>query len=311
MAQGAIGYRQLRAFHAVFETGSMTAAAKMLGITQPAVSNLLSRLEQDTGLQLFVREGATLRPSTDARALQASVAHLVVDFRNVQSTLQALRRGTGGQLLISSQPLVGLSVLPSLVAAFRRERPGVVVRLHTTTSTAVGSSLWRGMHDIGIAALPLDTASARIRTFRAPCVAILPKAHPLAEKELISPELLHGLPFVSMMPERFMYHLVQQAFDAAGARLNVVCEADFFAVAAGIVANGDCVSVVDPFTAAQFGHEVVARPFVPRIDYEFAIYRSPERELTPVAQHFVDMFCAAMDERLTRPAISMLSGGQE
>ena len=298
MLDGDIGFRKLRAFHAVYETRSVTAAAKILGVTQPAVSSLLSRLEQDTGLRLFIREGGTLRPSPEARDLYVRVGEVIAGLRNVQSTFQALRKGTGGHLSVAAQPLVGLSILPTVVARFRKRHPGVVLRLQTTTSVGVGAALYGGMYDIGIATAPFDAASARIQSFRAPCVAIMPLNSPLATHTTITPQLLDGVPFVSMMPVRFVHHLLERAFDEAGATWNVVCETDFFAAAAGLVASTDCVSVVDPFTADQFAAQVAVRPFAPEIHYVFSMYRHPERALRPVVQDFVDVFCAVVNERL-------------
>lgn len=298
MNRNKLGYKQLHAFHAVVETRSMTAAARMLGVSQPAVSSLISRLEQDTGLKLFVREQGLLKPTQDAVALYASVSQIVAGFNNVQSTVDTLRQGTGGQLLISAQPLVGLSILPGVIANFRKEHPDVMVRLQITTSAAVGHALSGDLYDLGVASVPLDTPSMRLQSFRAPCVAVLPKSHPLTSQAEITPQMLDGAPFVTMMPERFIYHLVGRSFEEAGAQWNVVCETDFFAVAVSIVAHGGCVSVVDPFTAEQFKDQVAIRPFFPTVDYEFALYRHSDRELSTSALKFVDAFCTTVANNL-------------
>lgn len=295
-----IEYRQLQAFHAVVETRSMTAAAKILGVSQPAVSSLISRLEQELRLRLFIREKGTLKPTQDAVALCGSVSQIIAGFRNVHATVDALYRGTGGRLLISAQPLVGLSILPEIIAGFRQANPEVTVRLQTTTSAAVKHAISGGLYDLGIATVPLDTPSMRLHSFRAPCVCLLPKGHPLTSSKEITPKLLDGVPFVGMMPERFIHHLIGRAFSEARAEWNVVCETDFFAVAAEIVAHGDCVTVTDPFTARQFRDQVDVRAFSPQIDYEFALYRHPERELSATAQKFADLFCTLVGSRSWR-----------
>lgn len=292
------GLKQLNAFHAVLETRSMTSAAKMLGVSQPAISSLIARLEQDTGLTLFIRDKGLLKPTHEAVALLGCVSQVVTGARNVSATIDALREGTGGQLLISAQLLVGISLLPKIIVQFQKDNPEVRVRLQTTGAAAVRHSLSDGLYDIGIASSPLDMPAMRLQSYRGPCMALLPKSHPLTKQRHVTPKMLSGVPFISTMPERLIYHQLGEAFSSAGAEWNVICETDYFAVAANMVSEGAAITVVDPFTARQFKEQVAVRPFIPRIDYEFALYRHPDREMSAVAKKFVDAFSNAVFKEL-------------
>ena len=83
-----INHRQIEAFRAVFQTGSMTAAGALIGVTQPAISRLIRDLEGEIGWSLFDRSAGKLIPTADAIAL----------FREVQRRYHGARFASGGRM---------------------------------------------------------------------------------------------------------------------------------------------------------------------------------------------------------------------
>lgn len=294
---------QLLAFRAVLDTGSMTEAARVLGKSQPAVSNLISRLEAEIGLELFVRERGRLRPTSIAMSLASSVSQVLSGHRRMETSIEMLRSGRGGHLVIAALPMAGNALLPKAIANFRKMNPEVTIRVQTMESTKVHDVLQTGLFDIGIAATPFDATSIRLESFRSPCVAILSKTNPLREERLLDARKLSGVPFVAVMPNRLHYHSVAQSFDSAGASWNVVCESDSFRVAAEIVAGSDCVAVVEATTALESSSNLEIRPFVPTLQYEFALYRGSDVPLRPVAEQFAKMFTDEVEVVLRRVSL--------
>lgn len=290
---------QLSAFRTVLETGSMTEAARVLGKSQPAVSNLISRLETEVGLALFVREKGRLRPTSAALTLSNSAAQVLSGYRRMETSIEMLRSGAGGHLVIAAQAMAGNVLLPKSIARFRQEFPDVTIRVQTMESPKVHEALRTGLFDIGVAATPFDTTSMRIDSYRAPCVVILSANNDLKSESYLSPRLLSGVPFAAVMPDRLHYHAIAQCFDKAGADWNVVCESDSFRVAAEIVSNSDCVAIVDGPTALEFSDSLAIRPFHPTLHYEFALYRGANVELRPVAERFSEIFSAETNSVLT------------
>lgn len=287
--------RHLEAFRAVAETRSMTAAARLLGVSQPAVSSLIARFEAQIGLLLFRRTGSSLEPTAEALQLFDVVGPVLADFDHVRQAIHDIRGGQSGRLMIAAQPLVGLSLLPSVLADFARMHPRVGLKVLTNTSELVRHLVSGHAYDLGIADVPLDNQAAMLASVAAPCVCVLPAEHRLASYAMLTPTLLDGEPFVTSFKEREIHHRIGRAFADAGARWNVVAEVDFFAVACGMVANRMGVTVVDPFTAAQAQQDAVAvRAFAPGLDYRFAVYHPHHRPLSTVALAFVRTFLAAV-----------------
>jgi DNA-binding transcriptional LysR family regulator len=295
--------RLLEAFRAVIETGSVTHAAAALGVTQPAVSAQIARLESVLGFSLFERSGNRLRPTSEAIAFRAEVDRTLGRIDDLAYAAALLREGQSGSLAIASHPMAGVTLLPPVVAAFIRERPHVRVQLITRHSDVVRNMFPSRMHDIGICELPIDPSGLNVTRYRMQCVAILPKRHALCAHDVITPELMSGVPFIGMSREWSVYHVVATVFAEAGARLNVVANSELFAMICSLVAHGAGVSIVDPASAAQFGGtRLEVRPFQPTVSYEIAVFHAAERGLSRIGQAFLEAFDAHL-QRFIEPTL--------
>src|ERR1700754_461630 len=122
--------RQIEAFRTVMLTGSVTAAAQQLGITQPTISKLIVQLERSTKLKLFdrVRGGRMVR-RREAHALLRDVEKVMEALEEVGRSARHLARSYVGHIRIAAIPSLGLSFLPKAIANFIGERPQVGVTL--------------------------------------------------------------------------------------------------------------------------------------------------------------------------------------
>lgn len=286
----------LEAFRAVVDHRSMTAAATVMGITQPAVSTQIARLEESVGFPLFDRAGGRLKPTPEGMIFYAEASRVLGEVDRLQATTAQIREGQAGRLAIASHPSAAISLLPELVARFVADRPGVSVRLISRHSDVVSQLLPTESFDIGIAELPIDESQVEIRRYGMRCVAILPPRHPLAGRKVLTPELLSGHPMVATARAFQMPHRVIAAFADAGAQLNPVAEAEFFASLCGLVAAGAGWSVVDPLSAKSFAHlGLVIRPFEPAITYEIGAFHRRDREPSMLAAAFLDLLDAKLN----------------
>lgn len=286
----------LEAFRAVVDHRSMTAAATVMGITQPAVSTQIARLEESVGFPLFDRAGGRLKPTPEGMIFYAEASRVLGEVDRLQATTAQIREGQAGRLAIASHPSAAISLLPELVARFVADRPGVSVRLISRHSDVVSQLLPTESFDIGIAELPIDESQVEIRRYGMRCVAILPPRHPLAARKVLTPELLSGHPMVATARAFQMPHRVIAAFADAGAQLNPVAEAEFFASLCGLVAAGAGWSVVDPLSAKSFAHlGLVIRPFEPAITYEIGAFHRRDREPSMLAAAFLDLLDAKLN----------------
>src|SRR5688500_4566650 len=104
--------RLLRAAVAVREAGSVTAAAKRLGVTQPALSRLVAGLEAELGFALFTREGRQLRPAPTAMAFLDRAAAMLVGAERLGQLALAVRAGRCSVMRLAASPNLALGLLP-------------------------------------------------------------------------------------------------------------------------------------------------------------------------------------------------------
>ena len=282
--------RLLEAFRAVVDHRSVTQAAAAMGVTQPAVSAQIARLEQELGFPLFDRTNGRLKPTAEGMLFYAEADKVLAGMDRLSEAARQIRTAQAGRLIIASHPSAAISLLPGLVSAFVAERPSVHVRLLSRNSDLIGRLLPSESYDIGIAELPVDDAAVRLTRFRLRCVAILPATHPLVCRPTLSPQALSRQPAVALTRTLQTSARVALAFAEAGAQWSPVVEAEYFASVCGLVASGTGWSVVDPFSASTFRHlGLVARPFEPAIYYEIGAFCARDREPSVLAQSFLSM----------------------
>src|SRR5688572_5384546 len=108
-----MNYRQIEVFHAVYVSGSITAAAQTLHISQPAVSKILRHTEDGLGFALFRRLKGRLQPTEEARQLFNEVADVYQRLGSLKLTARNLRKADTGRLRLAVLPALGLGVAPS------------------------------------------------------------------------------------------------------------------------------------------------------------------------------------------------------
>ncbi len=285
----------LEAFRAVVDHRSMTAAASAMGITQPAVSTQIARLEDSVGFSLFERANGRLKPTPEGLLFYAEASRVLGEVDRLQAATLQIRGGQAGRLVIASHPSAAISLLPSLVAQFVGQRPGVSVRLISRHSDVVSQLLPAESFDVGIAELPIGDGQVDVRRYAMRCVAILPPRHPLARHQVLGPVQLGAYPMVMPARSHQVPNRIRGVFGAAGIHVNGVVEAEFFASLCGLVAAGAGWSIVDPLSAQSFSHlGFVTRPFEPAIDYEIGAFYRRDREPSMLAAAFLDL----LDEKL-------------
>jgi DNA-binding transcriptional LysR family regulator len=292
-------FKLLEAFHFVVSNSSITKAAEILGVTQPAVSAQIARLEASIGFNLFARNGGRLSLTAEGQQFHAQVVHALGMFQRLDRVAEGIRDGTSGRLVIASHPSASISLIPVLMARFRKDNPETRIRLINRTSEEVRSFFPAASIDIGIAELPTDIAGVELRKYALKCVAVLPDGHPASAKSKITPADLSGEPFLAMPSERAISHRIREAFAAEGATLNSIGEVDFFSSICAMVAEGGGVSIVDTWSARMFGKMgMQVRPFEPAIPYEIGVITSSEWPLSRTAQAFLSLIDETLREEV-------------
>jgi len=159
----AIDHRGLSAFLNVARLGSVGAAASALSLTQPAVSRTLRRLEQQLGVQLFVRHSTGMELTAFGQALLPHAALLETGQHRALEEIDLLRGASKGMARVGILPSLVPDVLPTVISNVRLRLPGIQLHVVEAPNHQLTRTLLRGEIDFAIAAVPPDMADENIR----------------------------------------------------------------------------------------------------------------------------------------------------
>ena len=175
-----VSFRQLRVFVEVAQQGSMARTAAKLHVTPPAISMIIKDLEEEVGLPLFDREGRKLRLSPAGRWFLEHARKLLATLKEAEDSVARFKRLEEGLLTIGIVSTAKYFV-PQLLARFRREYPGIELRLRVAGNReALVNLMLAGEADLTIMGRPPRTLAARGESFAPhPFVFVCPPDHPL------------------------------------------------------------------------------------------------------------------------------------
>lgn len=207
----------LKTFLEVKRIGSFSEVAKRLGISQPAVSFQIGKLERELGVRIFERShaGISLTPAgirlvAFAEATEKSVAVLERD-------IETLRENVVGDLEIGASTIPGEYILPARLAEFKKRHPAVRITVNTADSRKVVAGVRRGRYAVGFCGLPPNQPDLESFPFAADEIVLVTSAHhPLASVGQISVEALAGEPFISRAATSGTQDSLKQLVSRAG-----------------------------------------------------------------------------------------------
>jgi DNA-binding transcriptional LysR family regulator len=129
------GWDELRTFTEVARDGSLSGAARRLGLTQPTVGRHIDALEAALGLTLFTRSPRGLTPTPAALALEPHVEAMAAAAAALARTASGEAAADRGAVRVTASDVVGVEVLPPMLAAFHAEHPGIAIELALTNRT--------------------------------------------------------------------------------------------------------------------------------------------------------------------------------
>jgi LysR family transcriptional regulator, benzoate and cis,cis-muconate-responsive activator of ben and cat genes len=239
--------RHLRYFVAVADELNFRRAAARLRISQPPLSQQIRRLEDELGAPLFLRTRRRVELTDAGRALLEHARPLIEQVERLPAIVTGAARGETGTLILGFVASSSYALLPTLLRAFRAERPGVEVRLRELSSARQLSALASRSIDVGLLRPPvLDETIATVHLLAEPLVVALPQDHPLTRKPAIRVRELSAEPFV-LFPAALgggFAELVLRLCAGAGFTPRVEQEADELQTIVNLVAAGVGVSLV-------------------------------------------------------------------
>jgi len=217
--------RQFRIFLAAIETGSVTAAARLLNVTQPAASQQLRELERILGARLLVRAGGRVMPTPAGLALAAPAARAQAAVEDAVAAVSAHRAGDIGRIRLGTGVTACIYLLPGVLAAMKRRMPGLDVIIATGNSEDMLDRLEAGDLDVALATLPGGVARSlsATRVLADPMVALLPEGL-AADAAEVTPAMMTALPLILYEPGGKTRGVIDGWFGTAGIRPQPIME---------------------------------------------------------------------------------------
>jgi DNA-binding transcriptional LysR family regulator len=269
-----LNLRQIEAFKAVIESGTVSRAASILNVSQPAMSKLIAHLEEDTGLKLFDRVKGRLAPTARGMRLYEEIDRIFDGIRQVENAVDTIRREQEGQLLIGVMPALSGSFIQQASMSFLAGREGVFCSVQSRSSQWIVDGLVTRKLDVGLISSRIENPYiATEPLMEHPLVCIMARNHPLARKKSVRPRDLDHVPFISFDPESYTGQRVAPVFAAHDVKVNIVLVANVSPTLCEFVSAGLGVSLVHPLMVSGMQDRLAVRRFEPAVLLDFQLCR--------------------------------------
>jgi len=182
-------FKYIEAFSEVISCGSVSAAAKKLGVSQPAVSQLIKKLEESVGVPLFVRRNGLIFPTDRANSLRDDVGQLLMQLDKIQMQLNFGRTDQVilNPLRFSASLSVVNEILPRVISTMHKKNPDMLFYVNSLPIVSMSKAIRRGNVDFALSIRKIEHSSIiSKKLLSAREVCIMPKSHPLATKSTLS-----------------------------------------------------------------------------------------------------------------------------
>ncbi|MBM3285825.1 MAG: LysR family transcriptional regulator [Candidatus Eisenbacteria bacterium] len=240
----------LRCLDAAARSGSLTAAARALGVSQPAVSIRVSRLERQLGVQLLARRARGVALTAEGRTVLERARKVLDELRSIEGDL---RRGPlEGTLRFGSTDVILEHRLPPLLRVFRKRHPGVGLELVSEGSLALAEGVRAREIEFALATLPIPDPPGPVRPlFRDRLCFVASPTHPLAGRRSVSLREISEAPLLAHKRGSVTRDLIEGYFVSRGLRPRVAMEVSSPEVMRTMARGGLGVAVLPEIALAE------------------------------------------------------------
>ena len=279
--------RHIEVFHAVYQTGSVSGAARALHVSQPSVSKVLRHAESRIGFQLFRIVKGRLVPTDEAHVLFHEARELYGRIESLRETTKNLRKGGEGHIRLAVLPSLGLDIAPAAVAEFRAANPDVSFEIKTLHNEDILRSLYERNSDLALAYdAPRHPRLTQTVIGSGELVLLYRKADLPDAPGRVSLDMLRHRDLIRLTGSGSVGTLFSSEVDPDEPRLACISVETYY-VAAALVRRGAGFAVVDEFTArASLGDDLDFRPLAESAAFSVYCIHLEDRPLSRVAREF-------------------------
>ena len=287
-------FHKYEAINAVFLCGTVTGAAKMLNLSQPAVSRLISSAEAELGFLLFNRQQGRMAPTEEAQQLRPAIIRIMESMSHASSLAGNLRHGGIRQLRIAAVPSLATAVLPRAVKSFMAQYPKCKLALETYHYDSLVDALLGGQADIGFVYEPVAHAALETTDLlQAHFCSVSTSGYFAKHKVSITVQDLSSCNIIGLSKDDLVASLMVQSDGVADIAMTRNVSVETSVVAMHLATQGMGVALVDSLTGAlarQHGAQVL--PFAPEVPIRVAAIRLATHQAGLHEKKFAEHFAA-------------------
>ncbi len=281
----------LRAFLETADAGSVSGAARGLGLSQPSLSLQIRRLEQQLGIRLFQRHGRGVALTDSGKALYPRARRILDEMRATEDAVRRESAVRESRLTVGAIPTIAPYVLPDALRRLRARDSDLRVELREDYSAVLAKLLLEGALDVAIAALPYPFEPLETELLGSDrLVVAVPSHYPAARAGRITLQQLREAPAVTLDPAHCLGEQVAGFCSSHDVTASVVCRSSQLATVLELVGADVGLSIVPAIAAAR--HNTPRCAYVPLVDHDLrreivAVWRRGSAR-APAAQAFVE-----------------------
>ncbi len=293
-----VNFRHLEVFYAIMTNGTVTAAAKQLGVSQPSVTTTLKHAEAKMGVELFHRESGRMVPTAEARQLfeEAERAHEALAAFGIVAERLRVRRG--GYVRIAAVPTISLELLPDAIVEFQSHHPSFRYSVSTLNTDEIINQMdsRKGTFNLGftIGHSP-SNGLAYSDIGQCEILAVIPSDWEIADGDGIDLSALKDRPFVSSFDNSALAIESRRVFADNGLDPVIVARSHSYYVAGALVQRGIGYSLLDTLTIRALRNNrsmasVTVRRLKERPTLAIAAVIPSQRQLSKPVKAFIECF---------------------
>lgn len=280
--------RGIQVFVAVMASGSMTGAAKLLGIGQPVITRVIRDLESAIGFSVFERNGPRISPTPKGLRFFEEAQRMLSGYEQLADRAAAIRDERVRSLTIAATPTMAAGLVTPMMASMADELPASV-SLMTLDAEHLAQSLLSGAADYGVSALPLSHDGIEcLAMSTSRLVAVVSEKMPL---DVVSFDLFSKHRLLTLANSFRVRHKIDLALNASGVVVKNVMTTNNSLNAILAAREGLGIAIVDPVSALGIGVQgIKVVPLEQEIVYEWGLFHRVGQDEVSALETLKDNF---------------------
>lgn len=284
--------RHIEIFQALLQAGTLTGAAKLLNMSQPAATKLLQQAERELGFALFSRVGGRLQLSSEGQLLRDKIENISDELRELRRLSLSIRHSGHQHLRVVSTPALANAVVPQAISQLRKQFPDASIELLTEHSHEMQRSLLLREYDLGLTLQELQHPGLRQeKLLQGRLMAIAPAgwwSKAQLRKPLRLAELA-GVPMIGIAVRDSLGRNLRTHLQYLDPEPKISVWVQTYQLAKALVADGQGLALVDPFTAlGASGEALQVRVLEPELEVPLYVVSRRDGSLTPIQKKFLE-----------------------